>query len=550
MDGKMNVTDWVRSIGEAGLATRADIKSFMRADEIDELDISSLRSSPEVFHAQVLGTYPYLVSIMWHESSISEEPVVSCTCPVPEDWCKHVVAVAKLLQRDPGWEMVPGESEMTNALLLRMTRHQLLKVITGLRNKHPWIEPTVTTLAAPHWYGQSRSMLNVQDALKWAFELSGEGIHPYSIDKVAGAWNYAVHSILSAYEKSNGYEVLCALEVLIMELNDIVVQQALPVEPLVRVIDLACMYHARICGWLKPSSKYIRDWLLTTYFEEGDAVPTRLHDYAEFLDEEDLKLMLIDAHEHVPLHPEEVWDLECAVAIELEDVERLEALMKGVTEQDLLFTFYDDNFMFAQAQALLERALDPNDPVELSPDLRREAAESYFEGEGELLFFQHRFLVLRDAESFSYFLTSEGAKYEEVMKTLAHVGSPPNFRLLAATHFDRFEDGLDLIYSPSPPSLSYIDYFAEELGVRYDPEWAVGLMFDHVKQVLRMILAENNSSMRKAHLINAIGRTLKIKEMVEHDYDAYLEWYEQMTSLKNEFVHFPAVLAALDEWGL
>lgn len=547
---RMNVTDWVRSIGEAGLATRADIKSFMRADEIDEHDISPLQSSPEVFHAQVLGTYPYLVSIMWQGSSESVEPVVSCTCPVSEDWCKHVVAEAKLLQRDPGWEMAPGDSEMTNALLLRMTKHELLKLVTGLRRKHPWIEPTVTTLAAPHWYGQSSSMLKVQDALKQAFETSGQGIHPYSIDKVAGAWNYAVHAILSAYEKSNGYEVLSALETLIMEVNEIVVKQALPVDQLVKVIELACMYHARICGWLKPSSQYIRNWLLTTYFEEGDAVPTRLHDYAEFLDEEDLELMLIDAHEHVPLHPEEVWDLDCAVAIELDDVERLEALMEGTTEQDLLFTYYDDNFMFAEAQALLERALDPEDPVELSPDLRREAAESYFEGQGELLFFQHRFLVLRDAESFSYYLTSEGAQYAEVMRTLDDVGSPPNFQLLAATHFDRFDDGLELIYSSSPPSLSYIDYFAEELGVRYDPEWAVGLMFDHVKQVIRMVLADAHSSMREAHLINAIGRTLEIKQMIEHDYDAYLEWYEQMTSLKNEFVHYPSVLAALDEWGI
>ena len=51
-----NVVEFVQALGEAGVAARSDLKSFMRADEIADGDMGALVDAGPSFSAQVVGT--------------------------------------------------------------------------------------------------------------------------------------------------------------------------------------------------------------------------------------------------------------------------------------------------------------------------------------------------------------------------------------------------------------------------------------------------------------------------------------------------------------
>ncbi|GAB3087718.1 SWIM zinc finger family protein [Corynebacterium aquatimens] len=527
------VVEWIRSIGEAGLAVRADIKSFMYSRDLMDTDMTALRSTPDTFHAQVQGTYPYVVTFRWRESSIREEPSVSCTCPVVATWCKHAVAVAMRLMREPEWQFTIARPEVTDAALERMSRHDLLKLINSLRQEYPPIEATVTTLAMPHWYAKTKDLVEVQEAIERARET-----------KDPADWMIAVNRIYSACQPANGVPLLRALERVILDMNDCALQQALRPTDLHHVIDTAYRHHISLCRFVEPEPEHLREWLLETYFAPGPFVPTEFDEYSQWLDDDDVRQLLSDAYAKFPLHPERVHNLACDVAIYFDDVEELQRLVADADYQDQLFWYYDESCMFTEAEELLERALDPRDTVTFTPEFLLDSCQRYFDEDADYRFFLYRFLLDPTVQSFSNLTHAHNVTFERAMEAAAGHDSSDEFALIAATTFDRFDTGFDAITNGAP-SAELVDDFAEKVGIAYDPEWAVGLMFSNSVRIIK----------ESANPRVTVGRLWELRQKLAsptapNSDEALMAWHSNMKAFREQALGDPVLSIALEEWGL
>lgn len=406
-----NIVEHLLALGEAGVEALADAKGFTRGSAIDSSDVDALQFTGEEFYAQVMGTNPYLVKV-WLElddgAEVADRLSVDCTCPVRALWCKHVVAVALRIIKEPDWAMrAPGQTfppvdltteqlekygtdpvaaEVTMMLAVectldRMGRKEVLGVVDKLRAAHPEITPTLTAAVEPYMSEPTHGELAVQEAIEEARYYSEKVWSAEHVTEAAHLWTVAVNTIGSWYNRSNALTMMSALELVIMDINDLACHVAVPAGELVAVIDQACSLHQRIAQFAEPEEGILLEWVVESYLAPG-FIPCDVEAYAPLLGD-DVSRLADEAHAKVPLHPERVLELECDVAAVRDDLPRLKELMEQTETQDKLYRYYDSKGMTDEATELVDAALKVDEPVKLSPPVRYEAARKYLEELGE-----------------------------------------------------------------------------------------------------------------------------------------------------------------------
>ena len=242
-----NVVEFVQALGEAGVAALTDVKSFIRADEILDIDMTPLVRTGPAFTAQVMGTDVWVVRfelVVDEGKTVADRLNVHCTCPVPRVWCKHAVAVALQMMRHPEWPLTAklvGEAEeeyefdstrryddvvvdtkdVVTSTLETMSKRDLVDVINALREEKPVVEPSVTKHVLPFSSQPLPVMEAVQDEVKLTQLLFDVASTEEKVKAAADQLGYTGNVIRSHADQidytNDKLKLLCALEILILD---------------------------------------------------------------------------------------------------------------------------------------------------------------------------------------------------------------------------------------------------------------------------------------------------------------------------------------------
>jgi|GEM_PF-3892583 len=570
-----NVVEFLQALGEAGVAARSDLKSFMRADEIADGDMGALVDAEASFSAQVVGTDVWVVRfelVIDEGAAVAERLNVWCTCPVPREWCKHAVAVARRMMRDPEWvrqarkveeldeDDVPADAEVTvrdvvDSTLGIMRKRELITVINTLREKKPMVEPAVTKLVMPYSSVHPVGLVAVQEAIEHTRVLFESAFMDADVDAAASQLRYTGNVIRSHADDGREMQLLVALETLMFEASERAQLIALPVGSVVQALEELYLHHVAIAHWLKLDADRVIDWLLNTYFAPGGYLPTKVDEYADLLGSEGLDRLIKEAHKCRPLHPKKLLPLEIDVALIRNNMHELKRLCEQYGNYDALLSFYQRNGMDVGAEKLVTDALSANDPTVLSPEVLYEAAAKYFGDDGMRMYHRYWFFAAPSLEYFLDFIRAPGVDFAEavfVLQSVEDVATNPDYTLLAATWFERFDVGFDVITTGGPSARMAAD-FASAVGMKYDPVWAMGMIFVHIRQQLSRSVVRGSVAVQRASLARIMERIVVLRKTVEKaagSEDVRIDWEAEVRALKTEFGSHPVVRAAFEEWGL
>lgn len=574
-----NVVEFVQALGEAGVVARADVKSFMRADEIMDMDLTALVNTGDTFTAQVLGTDVWVVRfelVLDDGAREADRLNMYCTCPVPEEWCKHAVAVARRMMRDPKWALsAPAGDEVVDdvdpvrryddievstkdvvtSTLRIMNKQDLVRVINELREKQPSIEPHVSKLVLPFSSQPFPRLEQVQyeiENTRIMFEIA----HTDSlVEDAAEQLLYTGNLIRSNAGGQFNMQLLVALEKLMFEASRWAQTIALPVGPIVDALEQLYQHHVVMAHWEQLNALHTIDWLLDTYFAPGGYLPTQVNEYADLLDSGGLERLIEEAHERRPLHPKEVLPLEIDVALIRNDMHELKRLCDARGLHDGLLMFYVHNGMDLGAEKLVTAALDANDPVTVSSEMLYLAANQYFGDDGPRMY--HRYWFQKDPSLGNYldFIRVPAVDFAEavfVLQSVESVASDPDYMLLAAKEFERFDVGFDIITTATPSTAQAAD-FAREVGMSFDPVWAMVVVFAHIRKRLSEAVTVQSAAARKAELARVMEEIVVLRKEAEEaagSTSIRADWEAEVSALKREFAEHPAVKEAFTDWGL
>lgn len=574
-----NVVEFVQALGEAGVAARADVKSFMRADEIMDMDLTALVNTGDTFTAQVLGTDLWVVRfelVLDDGAREADRLNVYCTCPVPEEWCKHAVAVARRMMRDPKWalsapagdvvvddvdpvrrydDIEVSTKDVVTSTLGIMNKQDLVRVINELREKQPSIEPQVSKLVLPFSSQPFPGLEQVQyeiENTRIMFEIA----HTDSlVEDAAEQLLYTGNLIRSNAGGRFNFHLLSALEQLMFDASRWAQTIALPVGPIVDALEQLHQHHVVMAHWEQPDALHTIDWLLDTYFAPGGYLPTQVNEYADLLDNGGLERLIEEAHERRPLHPKEVLPLEIDVALLRGDLAELQRLCDTYGVHDALLTYYQDDGAGPGAEQLILAALDANDPVTVSSEMLYLAANQYFGDDGPRMY--HRYWFQKDPSLGNYldFIRVPAVDFAEavfVLQSVESVASDPDYMLLAAKEFERFDVGFDIITTATPSTAQAAD-FAREVGMSFDPVWAMVVVFAHIRKRLSEAVTVQSAAARKAELARVMEEIVVLRKEAEEaagSTSIRADWEAEVSALKREFAEHPAVKEAFTDWGL
>ncbi|WP_087116125.1 hypothetical protein [Corynebacterium urinipleomorphum] len=574
-----NVVEFVQALGKAGVAARADLKSFMRADEIMDSDLTALVNTGDTFTAQVVGTDVWVVRfelVLDDGAREADRLNVYCTCPVPEAWCKHAVAVARRMMKDPEWalsaptgdvvvddvdpvrrygDIEVSTKDVVTSTLGIMNKQDLVRVVNELREKQPLIEPQVSKLVLPFSSQPFPGLEQVQyeiENTRIMFEIA----HTDSlVEDAAEQLLYTGNLIRSNAGGQFNMQLLVALEKLMFDACRWAQAIALPVGPIVHALEQLHQHHVVMAHWEQPSALHTIDWLLDTYFAPGGYLPVRIKEYADLLDDDALELLIKRAHERRPLHPEVVLPLEIDVALIRNDMHELERLCDARGLHDGLLMFYVHNGMDLGAEKLVTAALDANDPVTVSSEMLYLAANQYFGDDGPRMY--HRYWFQKDPSLANYldFIRVPAVDFAEavfVLQSVESVASDPDYMLLAAKEFERFDIGFDVINTGSPSARMAAD-FASSVGMAYDPVWAMGVVFVRIRKQLSQTVTIQSAAARKAELARVMEEIVVLRKEAEEaagSTSIRTDWKTEVSALKQEFAGHPAVKEAFTDWEL
>lgn len=574
-----NVVEFVQALGEAGVAARADVKSFMRADEIMDMDLTALVNTGDTFSAQVLGTDVWVVRfelVLDDGAREADRLNVYCTCPVPEEWCKHAVAVARRMMRDPKWalsapagdvvvddvdpvrrydDIEVSTKDVVTSTLGIMNKQDLVRVINELREKQPSIEPQVSKLVLPFSSQPFPGLEEIQDEIKHTrtlFELAFADSH---VEDAAEQLLFTGNLIRSNAGGRFNFQLLSALERLIFEASRWAQTIALPVGPIVDALEQLYQHHVVMAHWEQLNALHVIDWLLDTYFAPGGYLPTQVNEYADLLDSGGLERLIEEAHERRPLHPKEVLPLEIDVALIRNDMHELKRLCDARGLHDGLLMFYVHNGMDLGAEKLVTAALDANDPVTVSSEMLYLAANQYFGDDGPRMY--HRYWFQKDPSLGNYldFIRVPAVDFAEavfVLQSVESVASDPDYMLLATKEFERFDVGFDIITTATPSTAQAAD-FAREVGMSFDPVWAMVVVFAHIRKRLSEAVTVQSAAARKAELARVMEEIVVLRKEAEEaagSTSIRADWEAEVTALKREFAEHPSAKEAFADWGL
>lgn len=574
-----NVVEFVQALGEAGVAARADVKSFMRADEIMDMDLTALVNTGDTFSAQVLGTDVWVVRfelVLDDGAREADRLNVYCTCPVSEEWCKHAVAVARRMMRDPKWalsapagdvvvddvdpvrrydDIEVSTKDVVTSTLGIMNKQDLVRVINELREKQPSIEPQVSKLVLPFSSQPFPGLEQVQyeiENTRIMFEIA----HTDSlVEDAAEQLLYTGNLIRSNAGGQFNMQLLVALEKLMFDACRWAQTIALPVGPIVDALEQLHQHHVVMAHWEQPDALHTIDWLLDTYFAPGGYLPTQVNEYADLLDSGGLERLIEEAHERRPLHPKEVLPLEIDVALIRNDMHELKRLCDARGLHDGLLMFYVHNGMDLGAEKLVTAALDANDPVTVSSEMLYLAANQYFGDDGPRMY--HRYWFQKDPSLGNYldFIRVPAVDFAEavfVLQSVESVASDPDYMLLAAKEFERFDVGFDIITTATPSTAQAAD-FAREVGMSFDPVWAMVVVFAHIRKRLSEAVTVQSAAARKAELARVMEEIVVLRKEAEEaagSTSIRADWEAEVSALKREFAEHPSAKEAFADWGL
>ena len=574
-----NVVEFVQALGEAGVAARADLKSFMRADEIMDSDLTALVNAGDTFTAQVVGTDVWVVRfelVLDDGAREADRLNVYCTCPVPEEWCKHAVAVARRMMRDPKWalsapagdvvvddvnpvrrydDIEVSTKDVVTSTLGIMNKQDLVRVINELREKQPLIEPHVSKLVLPFSSQPFPGLEQVQyeiENTRIMFEIA----HTDSlVEDAAEQLLYTGNLIRSNAGGQFNMQLLVALEKLMFDACRWAQAIALPVGPIVDALEQLHQHHVVMAHWEQPDALHTIDWLLDTYFAPGGYLPTQVNEYADLLDSGGLERLIEEAHERRPLHPKEVLPLEIDVALLRGDLAELQRLCDTYGVHDALLTYYQDDGAGPGAEQLILAALDANDPVTVSSEMLYLAANQYFGDDGPRMY--HRYWFQKDPSLGNYldFIRVPAVDFAEavfVLQSVESVASDPDYMLLAAKEFERFDVGFDIITTATPSTAQAAD-FAREVGMSFDPVWAMVVVFAHIRKRLSEAVTVQSASARKANLARVMEEIVVLCKEAEEaagSTSIRADWEAEVSALKREFAVHPSAKEAFADWGL
>ena len=574
-----NVVDYLQHLGEAGVAALADTKSFLRGDAIDPRDVDALQFTGEEFYAQVMGTNPYLVKV-WLElddgAEVADRLTVYCTCPVRQEWCKHAVAVALRMMKDPEWarsapageveapdvdptrrygDMEESTEDVVTSTLGIMNKQDLVNVINKLRGMQPLIEPVVSKLVLPFSSQPFPGLHEIQTQIentRIMFEMA------YTDDGVVDAADqllYTGNLIRSHAGGEFNRKLLAALETLMFEASKWALAIALPVGPIMHALEKLHQHHVAMTHWENPGASHVIDWLLDSYFALGGYFPALVADYADLLDEDDLECLIKQAHERRPLHPEAILPLEIDVALIRNDMHELKRLCDARGLHDGLLMFYIHNGMDLGAEKLVTAALDVDDPVTVSPDTLHLVALEYFGDDGLRMYHRYWFQKQPSISNFSDFMRVPAVDFAEavfVLQSVESVAADPDYMLFAATWFERFDIGFEIITTGEPSARRAAD-FARKVGMQFDPLWAMGVIFAHIREQMERAIAWESEVVRKEELagvMKAIVVLAKDAEEAAGSAAVRADWEAEVGELKKAFAGNPWVKMAFNDWGL
>lgn len=122
----------------------------------------------------------------------------------------------------------------------------------------------------------------VQEAVEEARYYSEKVWSADHVTEAAHLWTIAVNTIASYYDRGNALTMMSALELAIMDIDDLACHVAVPAGELVAVIDQACVLHLRIAEFAEPEEGILLEWLTECSLAHG-FIPCNVEGYAPLL---------------------------------------------------------------------------------------------------------------------------------------------------------------------------------------------------------------------------------------------------------------------------
>ena len=533
----------IRNLAVRDLETFADPGVLERAKRIPLENITLLQTKEYELHAQVVGTRPYLVRI-------DVDPVHTfplCTCPVWHDFCKHVIAV--MLHID---ELAPGRDPLVDKALSTMTAADLVELIDALRFELPQAEPLLSRLARPVWFdpdypgGVQRCIVAVMAARKSRTAVGWESAlkvlrcetHPdrdlgdHELRRTVAVIQQAIGFIAREEGAMLGDASYTTLINEFLKLHDDVFSESdAPVEVLAELLV------ERYCSWVLPDPD--------------------LEDYRGFLEDEGLDAVLAAAAARgtTGVFKEQFANIAIDVELLRGNVEEAALLAGTLPVQDKLFEYFASAGRSDTCVDLLRRALDADDPTQLSAGLVQRSLTTYLEPAEARAVLCQWFLARPSVATFTPYLEAPGQTYSEVTATLAMVEDPdPTLMLMAATGFNRYEEGLLVIEHESVASFAATDW-AVGVELPRDPVTAVRRLFAYSRLWLGAAadLGHEHPMATAAHVALQVAQ---LRDKLVHLEDRQLaadgltQWALQLAKFKEEYRQWPYVASALAQHQL
>lgn len=517
-----------------------------RARDIPLLNITLLEVEDYFLHAQVVGTQPYLVRI-------DVDPVhvyTSCTCPVPHHSCKHVVAV--MLHID---ELVPARDPLVSAALATMTAAELMALLTELRTQFPQAEPLLARLALPIWFDMD---------YPGGVERAVAAVHDARTEHTARAWRTALNTIrFQAHpdQDPSGHELPRMVAVIQQAIGFLALEVGAKLgdATFTTLIHDFLELHREVVGEADAPCELIADFLVDLYYSPVLPDP-QLEAYEHLLGDTGLSAVLAAAAERgtTGMYQEQYANVAVDVELMRGNWQEAELLATMLPVQDKLFSFFVHDENAPKCEELLRRALDDADPAQLSPTLIEQHAATYLDPATVRNLFRKWFLAAPSIGTFALYLGAPGQTYDEAMTTLAMLNElDPSFMLMAATDFERYDEGWFVIENFQVNSMVAATW-AVGVELPRDPVTAVRRLFAYFRLWFSAAsdisdMGQPDSAEAAAHVALRIAQLRALLLDLEDQRlaaEGLAQWAGQLAVFKDEYRQWPYLWSALAEYQL
>lgn len=494
----------------------ADPGDTKRSREIFSSSIYLMSETDDQLVAQVVGGEIYTVTLT---STLASGPHADCTCPVPREWCKHAITVARAAAEHAWNDSIPVP---TLSRLAMASNAELAEIIDELRRRVPQVGPVLATLE----FGRPDLDEEVALAIASAREASRGICTEDGAARAAERWEYALHVADSA--SAGFYPVELIIGKLLL-LSDV---WPLPHPAINHAVREGLTIHARMAQHTELDFDDFAVFAVDVY-RHGFRLD--LGAYTHVIGGRWGELSAYFDRGYGVLHPTpEHSALDFDLAVASGDLEEAESLGRQAPLQDDLL----------------------RNRVAISPPLLRETAERFFGLAGATRFNRMLFQANQTPDTFDIFLQSPGLTYGYALEVAMNSDDyPPSYMLMAATYFDRYEEGMWVLDKFDVNEALQAE-FAEAVVVKHDPATAARMLMNHVSTIIEIMLEQAamgpflESPQLLKGLKEAAERVREIGAIVDETHAGYAAWVAELDALKERYAAFPPVAEALESVGL